>query len=48
MERLDKIISGTGKRSRREVKQLVKQGRILVDGVPAAAADMKVENDLTI
>ena len=33
MERLDKIISATGKKSRREVKLLVKQGRILVDGV---------------
>ena len=43
MERLDKIISATGKRSRREVKLLVKQGRILVDGIPAAAADMKVD-----
>ena len=43
MERLDKIISATGKKSRREVKLLVKQGRILVDGVPAAAADMKVD-----
>ncbi len=43
MERLDKIVSATGKKSRREVKLLVKQGRILVDGVPAAAADMKVD-----
>ena len=43
MERLDKIISATGKKSRREVKLLVKQGRILVDGVPAGAPDMKVD-----
>lgn len=43
MERLDKIISATGKKSRREVKLLIKQGRILVDGVPAAAAEMKVD-----
>ena len=43
MERLDKIISATGKKSRREVKLLVKQGRILVDGIPAASADMKVD-----
>ena len=43
MERLDKIISATGKYSRREVKLLVKQGRILVDGRPAAAADVKVD-----
>ncbi len=43
MERLDKIISATGKKSRREVKILVKQGRILVDGVPASAPEMKVD-----
>ena len=42
-QRLDKVIASTGKFSRREVKLLVKQGRILVDGVPAAAADMKVD-----
>ncbi len=43
MERLDKIISATGKKSRREVKILVKQGRILVDGVPASTPEMKVD-----
>lgn len=43
MERLDKIISATGKKSRREVKELVRQGRILVNGKIAAAADMKID-----
>ena len=43
MERLDKILSATGKWSRREVKLLVKQGRILVDGRPAAAPEQKVD-----
>lgn len=47
MERLDKIVSATGKKSRREVKLLVKQGRILVDGVPAAAADIKVDPEVS-
>ena len=42
MERLDKIIANRGIASRREVKELVRQGRVLVDGVPASAADMKV------
>ena len=32
MERLDKILSSTGHWSRREVKDLVKQGRVSVDG----------------
>ena len=43
MERLDKIISATGKKSRREVHEMVRQGRVLVDGKPAPAADMKVD-----
>jgi len=43
MERLDKLIANTGRFSRREVKELVKQGRVLVDGVPVKAADSKVE-----
>lgn len=43
MERLDKVISATGKKSRREVKDMVRQGRILVNGKIVAAADMKVD-----
>lgn len=43
MERLDKIISATGKKSRREVREMVRQGRVLVDGKPAPPADMKVD-----
>ena len=42
-QRLDKVIASTGKFSRREVKNLVKQGRVLVDGVPARSAEDKVE-----
>ena len=37
MERLDKALSGTGRWSRREVKDLVRRGRLLLDGLPAAA-----------
>ena len=32
-QRLDKIIASTGRYSRREVKTLVREGRVLVDGV---------------
>ena len=48
MERLDKIIAATGKYSRREVKELVKQGRVLVDGALAAASDRKVDPETAV
>ena len=41
MQRLDKIIASTGKWSRREVKALIRQGRVLVDGIPAHSAEDK-------
>lgn len=43
MQRLDKIIASTGKWSRREVKALVRQGRVLVDGFPARSAEEKAD-----
>ena len=43
MERLDKVLSGTGRWSRREVKELVRQGRVQVDGLPAAAPEQKLD-----
>lgn len=43
LQRLDKIISSTGKYSRREVKLYVKEGRVLVDGFPAKSAEDKVD-----
>ena len=42
-QRLDKVIASTGKFSRREVKLLVRQGRVLVDGFPARSAEDKVD-----
>ena len=42
MERLDKILAGTGRWSRREVKELVRQGRVRVDGQTARTAEEKV------
>ena len=41
--RLDKIIAASGKYSRREVKLLVRQGRVLVDGMPARSPEDKVD-----
>ena len=42
-QRLDKIIASTGKWSRREVKLLVRQGLVLVDGLPARTPEDKVD-----
>lgn len=43
MERLDKLLVGTGKWSRREVKALVRQGLVRVDGRLAASAEDKLD-----
>ena len=48
MERLDKIIANRGAASRREVKDLVRQGRVLVNGVPASAPGMKVAAETAV
>jgi pseudouridine synthase len=42
-ERLDKLMASTGRWSRREAKIFVKEGRVLVDGIPAASADDKFD-----
>lgn len=43
MERLDKVVSHMGGFSRREVKDLVRQGRVTVNGLTAAGAEEKVD-----
>jgi len=45
-QRLDKVIASMGKWSRREVKQLIKEGRVLVDDLPAAHAEDKVDPEV--
>lgn len=42
-QRLDKLMASTGKWSRREAKLLIKEGRVLVDGRPAASGDDKID-----
>ena len=42
-ERLDKLIASTGRWSRREVKTLVREGRVLVDGRIAASPEDKCD-----
>ena len=39
MERVDKLLASTGQWSRREVKQLCRQGRVTAAGVPVSADD---------
>lgn len=45
MERLDKIISSTGRWSRREVKELVRCGRVTVNGSCPKSAEEKAERE---
>jgi len=45
MTRLDKLIAGTGLYSRREVKQLIKEGRVLVDGKLPRSAEEKYDTE---
>jgi len=42
-ERLDKLLASTGRWSRREVKLLIKEGRVLVDGFPAARPEDRAD-----
>lgn len=43
MERLDKILAGTGRWSRREVKELVRAGRVSVNGAVAHSPEEKYD-----
>lgn len=43
MERLDKLLASTGRWSRSEVKRLVREGRVLVNGRIAASAEEKFD-----
>jgi len=43
MQRLDKYLSEAGAATRKEIKTMIKAGRIAVNGVPAKAADQKIE-----
>lgn len=45
MERLDKILSGTGRWSRKEVKDLVKMGRVEANGVVVKRPEEKYDRE---
>lgn len=42
-ERLDKLLAGSGLVSRREAKQLVRRGRVTVNGAPPPSAEVKCD-----
>ena len=42
MERLDKRLAATGRWSRKEARELIRAGRVTVDGRPAAGPEQKV------
>lgn len=48
MERLDKILASQGTLSRRDVKEIIKKGRVSINGAVAKKSDVKIdiENDL--
>ncbi len=45
MERLDKRLASTGRWSRKEIKDMVRQGRIQINGVPARRPEEKVGDE---
>lgn len=45
MERLDKILAGTGRWSRKEVKELVRVGRVTANGVAARSPEEKYDRE---
>lgn len=47
MERIDKLIASQGSYSRRDIKNLIKQGRITVDGERVSDCGMKVDEALS-
>lgn len=48
MERIDKIISSQGQYSRSEVKKLIKQGRIALDGVVVKKSETKLDPEVSV
>ena len=45
LQRIDKILAGTGMWSRKEVKELVRQNRVTVDGKPIKKPEEKADTD---
>ena len=48
MERIDKIIASQGQYSRSDVKKLVKQGRVTLDGAAVKSSDIKADPEKAV
>ena len=48
MKRLDKILSDAGVAARRELKGIIKAGRVTVDGVVVREADRKIDETTAV
>ena len=48
MQRLDKFLSEAGAASRKEIKTLIRQGRVTVDGRAASAPDQKIDEKAAV
>ena len=48
MDRIDKLLCSTGRWSRREVKDLVRQGRVLLDGRAVLRPEEKADPDQAV
>lgn len=48
MERIDKLLSSTGKWSRKEIRDLVKQGRVLADGRVVRKPEEKLDPETVL
>lgn len=48
MERLDKRLANTGRWSRKEARELIRGGRVAVDGAPCRAPEIKVGEDAAV
>ena len=48
MERIDKILSNLGHGTRKEVKALLKKGKVEIDGIIASDSAMKIDPDKAV
>ena len=48
MERLDKRLAGTGKWTRREARELIRAGRVRLDGAVCRAPEQKTDGDASV